>query len=174
MQYVISILLMNLAALPAPILHITRSSQVANLSFIGLHVAYLFMPVQDLSNATWAFASLRHYPGTELMNGTARQAEMLMQRFKPQEVANLLWSYATLSADPGRTLLDAIASQMTERIQHFRPQVCYSCSYLHQYQDWLYFLATYASLVNSAALCWASRPTLACPQHMCPFIVLIA
>lgn len=71
----------------------------------------------------WAYATLRHYPGQELMNGAARQAALLMQRFKPQEIANTLWSYATLGHDPGNALLDAIAVQMTERIQHFRPQV---------------------------------------------------
>ena len=78
---------------------------------------------QDISNTMWAYATLRHYPSQALMNGSARQAALLMQRFKPQEIANTLWSYAMLGHDPGSALLDAVAMQMTERIQHFRPQV---------------------------------------------------
>lgn len=78
--------------------------------------------MQDISNTLWAYATLRHYPGSELLDGAAKQAVSTIQRFKPQEVANTLWSYATLGHDPQNLLLDAMAGQMAERIQHFRPQ----------------------------------------------------
>lgn len=81
------------------------------------------MGAQDISNTLWAYATLQWHPGQELMQGAARQATLLMPRFKPQEVANTLWSYATLSCHPGTVLLDTVAAHMTERIQHFRPQV---------------------------------------------------
>lgn len=79
--------------------------------------------VQDISNTLWAYATLRHYPGADLMNGAAQQAVFTIHRFKPQEVANTLWSYATLGHDPNNLLLDAMAGQMAQNIQHFRPQV---------------------------------------------------
>ena len=81
------------------------------------------LATQDISNTLWAFATLRHFPGAELMNGAARQAILTMQRFKPQEIANTLWSFATLGHDPDTQLLDAMAIQMVARIQQFRPQV---------------------------------------------------
>ena len=79
--------------------------------------------MQDISNTLWAYATLRHYPGAELLDGAARQAVSTIYRFKPQEVANTLWSYATLGHDPKNLLLDAMAAQMAQRILHFRPQV---------------------------------------------------
>ena len=85
--------------------------------------------MQDISNTLWAYATLRHYPGAELLDGAARQAVFTIQRFKPQEVANTLWAYATLGHDPKNLLLDAMAAQMAQRILHFRPQVpCSLCS----------------------------------------------
>lgn len=87
--------------------------------FIGVTAASL----QDISNTLWAYATLRHYPGAELLEGAARQAVLTIHRFKPQEVANTLWSYATLGHDPNNLLLDAMAAQMAQRILHFRPQV---------------------------------------------------
>lgn len=83
---------------------------------------------QDISNTLWAYATLRHYPGAELLDGAAKQAVITIQRFKPQEVANTLWSYATLGHDPNNLLLDAMAGQMAHTILHFRPQVQLSCS----------------------------------------------
>lgn len=83
--------------------------------------------LQDISNTLWAYATLRHYPGAELLEGAARQAVLTIHRFKPQEVANTLWSYATLGHDPNNLLLDAMAAQMAQRILHFRPQVA-SCN----------------------------------------------
>jgi hypothetical protein len=46
---------------------------------------------QDISNATWAFATLRHHPGKTLMDGCAQTAARTMPHFKPQEIANTLW-----------------------------------------------------------------------------------
>jgi hypothetical protein len=40
----------------------------------------------DISNALWAFASLRYHPGAALLDGAAKQAVYSMNRFKPQEV----------------------------------------------------------------------------------------
>lgn len=85
--------------------------------------------MQDISNTLWAYATLRHYPGAELLDGAARQAVFTIQRFKPQEVANTLWAYATLGHDPKNLLLDAMAAQMAQRILHFRPQV--PCTFAH-------------------------------------------
>ena len=89
---------------------------------------------QDLSNTLWAFATLRHYPGAELLDGCARQAALSKACFKPQEVANLLWSFATLGHDPGEGLLVAMALQMVAQMQHFRPQVR-ACP-LHPVAQW--------------------------------------
>ena len=46
---------------------------------------------QDISNATWAFATLRHHPGNTLMDAAAATAARTMPHFKPQEIANTLW-----------------------------------------------------------------------------------
>ena len=78
---------------------------------------------QDISNATWAFATLRHHPGATLMDAAAATAAATMQHFKPQEIANTLWAFATLGHDPGAVLLDTAACQMMDNISHFRPQV---------------------------------------------------
>ena len=83
--------------------------------------------MQDISNTLWAYATLRHYPGAELLDSAARQAVFTIHRFKPQEVANTLWSYATLGHDPKILLLDAMAAHMAQRILHFRPQVPACC-----------------------------------------------
>ena len=95
--------------------------------------------VQDISNTLWAYATLRHYPGAELLNGAAQQAIFTIHRFKPQEVANTLWSYATLGHDPNNLLLDAMAGQMAHSILHFRPQVSAnpSCSLPYRQVAWL-------------------------------------
>lgn len=54
---------------------------------------------QDISNATWAFATLRHHPGNTLMDAAAATAARTMPHFKPQEIANTLWC-ATLLHTP--------------------------------------------------------------------------
>ena len=46
---------------------------------------------QDISNALWAFATMRHNCGDMLLNGCAAVSARIMARFKPQEIANTLW-----------------------------------------------------------------------------------
>ena len=49
---------------------------------------------QDISNALWAFATMRHNCGDMLLNGCAAVSARIMARFKPQEIANTLWCAA--------------------------------------------------------------------------------
>ena len=46
---------------------------------------------QDISNALWAFATMRHHCGNALLSGCAAVSARIMARFKPQEIANTLW-----------------------------------------------------------------------------------
>ena len=78
---------------------------------------------QDISNTLWAFATLRHNPGRELLDAASGPALQMFNKFKPQEIANLLWSFASLDYVPSNALLDAMAVQMIARIRSFRPQV---------------------------------------------------
>jgi len=49
---------------------------------------------QDISNALWAFATMRHHCGNALLGGCATVSARIMARFKPQEIANTLWRAA--------------------------------------------------------------------------------
>ncbi len=59
---------------------------------------------QDISNALWAFATMRHHCGNALLSGCAAVSARIMARFKPQEIANTLWC-ASLGLGPRACLL---------------------------------------------------------------------
>ena len=74
---------------------------------------------QDISNATWAFATLRHHPGNTLMDAAAATAARTMPHFKPQEIANTLWYAPLLQASiPWAAGFAGLLSPVSLWVQH--------------------------------------------------------
>ena len=67
---------------------------------------------QDISNALWAYATMRHHCGDMLLNGCAAVSARIMARFKPQEIANTLWCAAARRLPAWRALAMACALKL--------------------------------------------------------------
>ena len=62
------------------------------------------------ANTAWAFATLEHSPGAELLEGIAAAAEAKLGEFTAQNISNLLYALARLEHRPASFLAAASAA----------------------------------------------------------------
>merc|ERR1711972_241397 len=62
---------------------------------------------QDVTNSLWAYASLSHHPGHDILERMAETSRSKLHKFKPFELVICLRAFATLGHHPGEEFLDA-------------------------------------------------------------------
>ena len=74
------------------------------------------------ANTAWAFATLDHSPGAQLLQAIAAEATAKLAEFTAQNISNLLHAFAKLEHHPG-SFLAAVSAAARPILGTFTPQV---------------------------------------------------
>ena len=77
---------------------------------------------QEVADLVWAWATMGHRPGADVMSALEKRAADTAEDFKPQGVVNLVWAWATMRHTPRPAAMSALEERAASTAGEFDPQ----------------------------------------------------